>query len=204
MSERPEPVDRRAFLRLVALGGALSGAALGGVGVGRATHGGDGFQRVTSDYTDMHEVPVPANPDGGVRRLFVDDATGEMSVRTTAGSTVSLEGGTFTLAATIVSPAVNDFVAWRAPADPGAYTLINLFAYQDVGTGSTINAFKGTLASPTLFRASDYAIIAADTWEDAASLQNVSIVTGDAIYFRIASLVGSPTEIGIQLDLTRP
>lgn len=41
------------------------------------------------DYTG---IAAPANPASGVRRLFTDTATGELSVRTNAGATVSLEG----------------------------------------------------------------------------------------------------------------
>ncbi len=43
-------------------------------------------------YMDIAQIAVPANPGAGVRRLFVDNATGEISVRTDAGATVSLEG----------------------------------------------------------------------------------------------------------------
>ncbi|KKM19125.1 hypothetical protein LCGC14_1658760, partial [marine sediment metagenome] len=43
-------------------------------------------------YLDIDDIAVPANPGAGIRRLFVDTATGELSVRTSAGATVSLEG----------------------------------------------------------------------------------------------------------------
>ena len=42
-------------------------------------------------YLDIDDIAVPANPGAGIRRLFVDTATGELSVRTNAGATVSLE-----------------------------------------------------------------------------------------------------------------
>jgi hypothetical protein len=109
--------------------------------------------------------------------------------------------------ATLVIPAVfksptaaDDVQVWWAPF---ACTLLNLRAWQDTGTGSTVNAFKGSLASPTLFRASNYTIASADTVGDAGSLQNTSIAAGDKIYMRLASVSGSPNEVGIQLDLTR-
>jgi len=44
-------------------------------------------------FQDFGEIAVPANPAINVRRLFVDSATGELSVRTNAGATVSLEAG---------------------------------------------------------------------------------------------------------------
>ncbi|KKL81893.1 hypothetical protein LCGC14_1990240, partial [marine sediment metagenome] len=42
-------------------------------------------------YLDIDDIAVPANPGAGIRRLFTDTATGELSVRTSAGATVSLE-----------------------------------------------------------------------------------------------------------------
>lgn len=44
-------------------------------------------------YIDIDDIVVPANPAATVRRVFVDNATGQLSVRTAAGVTVSLEAG---------------------------------------------------------------------------------------------------------------
>ncbi len=44
------------------------------------------------NYIDLTGIAVPANPAAGTRRLFADSATGELSVRTNVGTTVSLEG----------------------------------------------------------------------------------------------------------------
>ena len=130
---------------------------------------------------------------------IVAGADGEILSRD--AGTLGFNAITFTISATVESPAVNDFVVWRAPF---ACTLTNLRAYQDTGTGSIINAFRGTLAAPTLFRATNYTILAADTWEDAGSLQNTAIAAGTAVYFRFVTIAGSPNELAIQLDITRP
>ena len=49
-------------------------------------------------YLDIGDIAVPANPASGKRRIFFDNATGKLSVRTSAGTTVDLEatggGGT--------------------------------------------------------------------------------------------------------------
>lgn len=45
-------------------------------------------------YADLTELTAPASPAAGTRRLYVDDGTGELSVRTSAGATVSLENST--------------------------------------------------------------------------------------------------------------
>lgn len=44
-------------------------------------------------YMDFASLATPADPSTGVRRIFTDTATGELSVRTDAGTTVSLEAG---------------------------------------------------------------------------------------------------------------
>jgi len=42
-------------------------------------------------YLDIGDITVPANPAAGKRRLFFDQATGKLSVRTSAGTTIDLE-----------------------------------------------------------------------------------------------------------------
>ena len=46
-----------------------------------------------NDYVDYPSLATPANPPAGTRRLFTDSGTGELSVRTSGGATVSLESG---------------------------------------------------------------------------------------------------------------
>jgi hypothetical protein len=47
-------------------------------------------------FLDIDDIAVPANPGATIRRLFVDTATGALSVRTPAGATVNLEAGGYT------------------------------------------------------------------------------------------------------------
>lgn len=42
-------------------------------------------------YLDIGDIAVPANPAAGKRRVFFDQATGKLSVRTSAGTTIDLE-----------------------------------------------------------------------------------------------------------------
>ena len=44
-------------------------------------------------FFDLDNLVTPANPTAGTRRVFVDSVTGELSVRTSAATTVSLEAG---------------------------------------------------------------------------------------------------------------
>jgi len=59
----------------------------------------DGARAMTGNFNfagffaDMAAIVVPANPLAGTRRLFVNTATNQLSVRTSAGATISLEGG---------------------------------------------------------------------------------------------------------------
>jgi len=55
-----------------------------------------GSLNMNDNYMTMDDIAVPANPGVGQRRLFVNTATGEMSVRTAGGTTVSLEAGAAT------------------------------------------------------------------------------------------------------------
>jgi hypothetical protein len=42
-------------------------------------------------YVDIQQIATPSDPPAGTRRMFVDSGTGKLSVRTSAGATVSLE-----------------------------------------------------------------------------------------------------------------
>ena len=53
----------------------------------------DQNNNIGSFYMDVGQISTPSNPSAGTRRVFVDQATGELSVRTTAGVTTSLETG---------------------------------------------------------------------------------------------------------------
>ena len=62
-----------------------------------ADHSGDVIPGANQDfgafYSDFSQIAAPANPAAGTRRLFMDSVDGKMKVRTSAGSSVSLEEG---------------------------------------------------------------------------------------------------------------
>ena len=94
-----------ANFNIASLGGTLSHNALSGVTADQhhaqahsaADHSGNIFpganQNLGAFYQDVAQITAPTNPGTGVRRLFCDSASGELSVKTAAGSTVSLESG---------------------------------------------------------------------------------------------------------------
>lgn len=73
-------------------------AAVAAVGAhGYASHTGDVIPAANQEfgafYSDMSAIAVPGDPAAGTRRIFVNTVTGELSVRTSASTTVSLETG---------------------------------------------------------------------------------------------------------------
>lgn len=108
--------------------------------------------------------------------------------------------GQFTVGGTIVGPTVKDFYVWTAPYN---CTVLSVKGYQDVGSGSTFNAFSGSLGAPMLLLSSNATIGAADSLVDGGAVQNTSVTKGTNLYVRIATLVGSPTQVAIRIYLSR-
>ena len=113
----------------------------------------------------------------------------------TGSGTVFSVGGVFK-----TPTAADDVLVWVAPF--GA-TVTAVKTWQDTGTGSVTNAFRGSLAAAVTFLASDHTILAADTVEDGGAVQNATVSIGDPVYIRLTSASGSPNEVGVQISLTR-
>lgn len=81
-------------------------------------------------FMDFGDIVAPANPAAGIRRLFVDSGNGQLSVRTSAGTSISLETiGTAALDdlsnVVVPTPTLNhvltfDGTNWVSAAAPGA------------------------------------------------------------------------------------
>jgi len=107
----------------------------------------------------------------------------------------------FSLSCVFKSPvAADDVLVWIAPY-PCVVTAVK--GWQDTSTGSVINAFKGSLASPTTFLSGNNTIGSADAEDDGGAVQNVVCAAGDKIYARLVSVAGSPNEVGVQINFTR-
>ena len=98
----------------------------------------------------------------------------------------------------LVPTAAINVVVWRALF---ACTVTNVRGYRVGGTGATINARKNSSLSHL---ASALSLTSADEWLDGSTPQNTAYAVGDKMEIQIISLVGDPTQIAIQLDLTRP
>lgn len=86
-------------------------------------------------YMDFGDIAVPANPASGTRRLFVDQATGKLSVRTNAGTTIDLEATGGGGSGDVMLNATNTYgdfdsifrssrVKIRNPANTQSYSLV--------------------------------------------------------------------------------
>lgn len=108
---------------------------------------------------------------------------------------------TFTISAVLEAPAGADaWIVWRAPY---ACTVTAIRGYVDTGTTTVINAFKGSVASPTNFSTADMTITSATTWISDTTLDTTSVASGDAVGVELVTL-GTATEVTIQIDFTRP
>lgn len=98
----------------------------------------------------------------------------------------------------LLSPAgAINVITWYAPF---ACTVTNVRGYRVGGTGATINARKNGSSNHL---ASALSLTSADAWMDGGTVQNTSLAAGDKLEIMVASVAGAPTQIAIQVDLTR-
>lgn len=86
-------------------------------------------------------------------------------------------------------------ICWRASQ---AATVTNVRAYRVGGTGATINARKNGSSNHL---SSALSLTSADTWMDGGTVQNTAYAVGDKMEIMVVSAAGSPTQLGIQVDL---
>ncbi len=109
----------------------------------------------------------------------------------------SFTGMVFSRGATVLNPAVQNTIVWRAPF---ACTVTNVRGYRVGGTGATINARRNGTDNHL---ASALSLTSADTWQDGGAVQNTAYAAGDKMEIMVVTVAGSPTQVAIQVDLTR-
>lgn len=105
----------------------------------------------------------------------------------------------FSRGGTVLTPTspVN-VIVWRAPF---SCTVTAVKGYTSGATGSTVNARKnGTLTH----LASDLTLSSADTWMDGGAVQNTAYAVGDKLEMMLTGVGGSPSELAVQIEFTRP
>jgi hypothetical protein len=125
--------------------------------------------------------------------------TGATGATGATGSGVFARGGTF-INSTGLS--TGNVIVWRAPF---SCTVTGLYGYRVGGTGATVNAGKGTTASPTSpILASDLSLSSSEAWTSGGAVQNTAFVANDPLVIELTGVTGSVTEIGIQVEFTKP
>lgn len=170
----------------------LAGASGGGGG-----GGGGGISQLTGD--------VQAGPGSGTVSSTVVRVNGgsipisQINVGTNASGQIIAVPGTVTIGGTVLNPTTSvNIVVWYAPFD---CTVTNVLGYVDGATGSVINARRnGTL---TLL-VSNLTLGVADVWIDGGAVQNTAVSTGDKLEIMVISVSGTPTQIAVEIQLTRP
>lgn len=117
--------------------------------------------------------------------------------RSTATDTV-YQAIEFTKGGTVLDPNVRNIITWRAPF---VCTVTNVRGYRVGGTTASINARKNGTDNHL---ASDNVIATPNVWDDGGAVQNTGYVAGDKLEIMITVVTGSPTEVAVQVDFTRP
>ena len=104
----------------------------------------------------------------------------------------------FSKGGAVLDPDARNIVIWRAPF---ACTVTNVRGYRVGGTGATVNARKnGTLTH----KSADLSLTSADTWMNGGAVQNTAYAVGDKLEIMLVTLTGTPTQVAVQVDFTRP
>lgn len=104
----------------------------------------------------------------------------------------------FARGGTLLTPTgASDTIVWQAPF---ACTVTNVRGYALGATGTVVNALHNTLTLLT----SDLTLGSTGSWLDGGAVQNTAFSVNDSLLIRVVSVGGSPTQIAIQVDFTRP
>jgi hypothetical protein len=106
---------------------------------------------------------------------------------------------TFSRGGTILTPiAPINIVIWQAPFN---CTVTNVRGYAVGATGTVINAQKN---SSLTHLAANLTLSSTGTWLDGGAVQNTTYVSGDEMEMMLVSIGGSPSQIAVEIILTRP
>jgi len=142
------------------------------------------------DDTPIHDMITKHSKSGLTPGQFL---------RATGATAFDFEAVPFSVAGVVLNPsAAINVIAWRAPF---ICTVTAVKGYRVGGTGATINARKNGASNHL---ASDLSLTSADTWMDGGSVQNTDYAAGDKLEIMLVSISGTPTQIAIQVEFTRP
>lgn len=145
-------------------------------------------------------APVDADVTGGAADGdVIADSSGKALYVRLGGVWVPLGIAAFSRGGTVLTPtAAINVIVWRAPY---ACTVTAVKGYRVGGTGATVNARKNGASNHL---ASDLSLTSADTWMDGGAVQNTAYAAGDKLEIMVVTVAGSPTQVAVQVDYTRP
>lgn len=175
---------------------------------GASLHSGDVIppanQELGAFYFDFGEIAVPANPGANVRRVFTSSVTGQLSVRTNAGTTVSLEaaggGGGAPTGATYITQTADPTLSaeqnldalasgiMRVDTAAGVITSLTDSAgiaanlSDETGTGLLVFQSSPTIVTPT---------IAATGWTNATHAHAAANSGGQVAHTALSGIVAT-------------
>jgi hypothetical protein len=161
---------------------------------GTVAHSALTGQTANDHHNQAHTLTGADHTATGLTSGHLLQATGTASFAFAA--TTFSRGGTL-IQADGLTAAVN-IIVWRAPF---ACTVTAVKGYRVGGTGATVNARKNGTSNHL---ASAVSLSSADTWTDGGSVQNTAYAAGDKLEIMVVSVAGSPTQVAVQVDLTRP
>lgn len=171
--------------------GTAPGGELGGTWASPtvdATHSG------SAHHTQAHSIISADHATTGLTTGQLMQATSTAAFGF-AALTIS-RGGTL-IQASGLTAAVN-IIVWRAPF---ACTVTAVKGYRVGGTGATVNARRNGSSNHL---ASAVSVASADAWTDGGAVQNTAYAAGDKLEIMIVTVTGSPTQVAVQVDFTRP
>lgn len=158
-------------------------------------------RRGRSDVWGPSQLPtLPGVSPSGRTRLFHDSIDNRIKFSTNGSAwqnVFDFERGGILVNSNGITAAIN-VIAWRAPY---ACTVRAVKGYRVSGTGATVNARKNGSSNHL---SSNLSLTSADTWMDGGAVQNTSYNIGDKLEIMAVTVTGSPTQIGVQVELCRP
>lgn len=176
---------------------AASGAPSDAEYVVTALHAGLSAEVLHAALVHSADQPPEAHAIGGAKHTL-SGGTDDQFLRATGATTFAFESVIFARGGTVLSPAVQNIIVWQARFP---CTVTQVRGYRVGGTGATINARRNGSSNHL---SSALSLTSADTWMDGGAVQNTAYVADDKLEIMVVSVTGSPTQISIQVNFTRP
>ena len=162
-----------------------------------ALHTGLSAEVLHAALVHSADQPPEAHAIDGSKHTLTG-GTDDRFLRATGATTFAFEDVPFARGGTVLSPIAQNIIVWQARFP---CTVTQVRGYRVGGTGATINARRNGASNHL---SSALSLTSADTWMDGGAVQNTAYVADDKLEIMVVSVTGSPTQVGIQVNLTRP